>query len=50
MVMAQVRVTADDALALLRAHAYASSTDVRTVAEQVVGRTISFSSFDVEGD
>lgn len=50
MVMAQVLVTADDALALLRAHAYASNTDVRTVAEQVVARTINFSSFDVEGD
>jgi hypothetical protein len=50
MVMAQVRVTAEDALALLRGHAYAMSTDVNDVATRVVDRKINFSNFDVEGD
>jgi hypothetical protein len=50
MVMAQVRVTAEDALALLRGHAYAMGTDVTDVAERVVSRRINFSNFDVEGD
>jgi hypothetical protein len=50
MVMAQVRVTAEDALALLRGHAYALATDIDEVARRVVGRSISFSNFDVEGD
>jgi hypothetical protein len=50
MVMAQVRVTAEDALALLRGHAYATATDVTDVAVRVVRRTINFSNFDVEGD
>lgn len=50
MVMAQVRVTAEDALALLRGHAYAMATDLNGVAAQVVGRRINFSNFDVEGD
>jgi hypothetical protein len=50
MVMAQVRVTAEDALALLRGHAYALATDIDDVARRVVGRSISFSNFDVEGD
>jgi hypothetical protein len=50
MVMAQVRVTAEDALALLRGHAYALATDIDDVASGVVGRSINFSNFDVEGD
>jgi hypothetical protein len=50
MVMAQVRVTPDDALALLRGHAYALATDIDDVARRVVGRRINFSNFDVEGD
>ncbi len=50
MVMAQVRVTPADALALLRGHAYALATDVNDVAERVVARTIDFVNFDVEGD
>lgn len=50
MVMAQVRVTPQDALALLRGHAYAMDTDVNDVAAQVVHRGISFTNFDVEGD
>ena len=50
MVMAQVRVTAEDALALLRGHAYALATDINDVAARVVGRSINFSNFNVEGD
>ena len=50
MVMAQVRVTPEDALALLRGHAYALATDINDVAERVVARRINFSNFDVEGD
>jgi hypothetical protein len=50
MVMAQVRVTAEDALALLRGHAYALATDIHAVAARVVDRSINFSNFDVEGD
>jgi hypothetical protein len=50
MVMAQVRVTAEDALALLRGHAYALATDIDDVSRRVVRRSINFSNFDVEGD
>lgn len=50
MVMAQVRVTPDDALALLRGHAYALSTDLNDIAQRVVRRSINFTNFDVEGD
>jgi hypothetical protein len=50
MVMAQVRVTPEDALALLRGHAYAMATDITDVAARVVARKINFSNFDVEGD
>jgi hypothetical protein len=50
MVMAQVRITAEDALALLRGHAYALATDINDVAARVVDRSLNFSNFDVEGD
>ncbi len=50
MVMAQVQLPAEDAVALLRGHAYALATDINDVATRVVNRTINFSSFDVEGD
>jgi hypothetical protein len=50
MVMAQVRITPEDALALLRGHAYALATDINDVAARVVDRTLNFSNFDVEGD
>lgn len=50
MVMAQVRVTPEDALALLRGHAYALGSDMNEVAQRVVDRAINFSDFDVEGD
>ena len=48
--MAQVRVVPEDALALLRGHAYALGTDMNDVALRVVHRKISFTNFDVEGD
>ena len=50
MVMAQVRIAPEDALALLRGHAYALATDINDVAARVVDRKINFSNFDVEGD
>lgn len=50
MVMAQVRLTASDALALLRGHAYATGSEITDVAARVVSRKINFSNFDVEGD
>lgn len=50
MVMAQVRVPPEDALALLRGHAYALATDINDVAARVVDRSINFLNFDVEGD
>jgi hypothetical protein len=50
MVMAQVRVTPEDGLALLRGHAYALATDIDDVARRVVSRSINFSNYDVEGD
>jgi hypothetical protein len=50
MVMAQVGVTPEDALALLRGHAYALATDINDVAVRVVDRRINFSNFEVEGD
>jgi hypothetical protein len=50
MVMEQVAITPEDALALLRGHAYALGTDINDVASRVVDRTINFSSFEVEGD
>lgn len=42
MVTAQLRVAPRDALAVLRAHAFARSTTLEDVAEEVVGRRLSF--------
>lgn len=50
MVMAQVRLSAADALALLRSHAYATDSEIGDVAARVVGREISFTNFAVQGD
>jgi ANTAR domain/GAF domain len=46
MVIAQLGVGADDALALLRAHAYAHDTSVDAIAAQVVGRSLDFTTAD----
>jgi len=42
MVIAQLRMPADDALAILRAHAYALDTTLADIAYQVVQRQIDF--------
>jgi hypothetical protein len=46
MVIAQLRVSPDDALAILRAHAYAHDTTLAEIAEQVVDRRLDFSDGD----
>lgn len=50
MVMAQLAIPPEDAVALLRGHAYALETDIAEVARQVVDREINFLNFEVEGD
>ncbi|NEN05148.1 GAF and ANTAR domain-containing protein [Diaminobutyricibacter tongyongensis] len=42
MVLAQLNVTPDDALMILRAHAFASGRSVRAVADDVVARRLDF--------
>lgn len=42
MVIAQLGVPADDALALLRAHAYAHETTLAAIADEVVTRRLNF--------
>jgi hypothetical protein len=42
MVVAQLGLNSDDALAVLKAHAYAGETTLADIAEQVVHRTIHF--------
>lgn len=42
MVLVQLRVSAEDALAILRAHAFAHNTTVHEIAEQVVDRRLDF--------
>lgn len=42
MVVAQLGLNSDDALAVLKAHAYAGETTLSDIAEQVVNRTIHF--------
>jgi hypothetical protein len=50
MVMAQLGCSPQDAMALLRGHAYAHETDVYDIATRVVDNQIDFSHFHVEGD
>jgi ANTAR domain len=50
MVIAQLGVTADDAMALLRAHAFAHGTTLGQVAALVVQRQLDFSAPDNETD
>ena len=50
MIMAQLSCPSDDALALLRGHAYAHETDIYDIAKRVVDQHINFSHFRVEGD
>lgn len=42
MVIAQLHLSPDDALAILRAHAYATSTPLTETARQVLNRTLTF--------
>lgn len=50
MVVAQLAVRPDDALALLRAHAFALDTDLLSMAIDIVQRRRDFSNFNVSGD
>lgn len=50
MVMAQLDVTAADALSLLRSRALAAEADVVTIARQVVERTLTFTNATADGD
>lgn len=49
MVVAQLGITTDDAIALLRAHAFAHDTTVDSIAAAVVGRRLDFT-LDDDGD
>lgn len=46
MVMGQLRLSPDDALALLRAHAYAHGRSLGEISEQIIGRRLDFRSAD----
>ncbi|WP_374008407.1 GAF and ANTAR domain-containing protein [Leifsonia sp. LS-T14] len=50
MIIAQMRVNPDDALLMLRAHAFAAGRSVREVAADVVARTLSFAPDDTRED
>ncbi|MGB9012243.1 MAG: ANTAR domain-containing protein, partial [Aeromicrobium sp.] len=50
MVVAQVGVHQDDAVALLRAQAFFQNTTLEDVATQVIQRSINFRDFTIEGD
>lgn len=47
MIVAQLAITPADALAILRAHAYAQSATLDQIATQVVDRTLSFTHTDI---
>jgi hypothetical protein len=50
MVVAQLKINSEDALVLLRAHAYAHDTSLDAIAAEVVGRQLDFSAPDPHGD
>jgi len=50
MVISQVGVRPEDALALLRGQAFAQDTTLADIAQQVVQRRIGFEHFRIEGD
>lgn len=50
MIIAQVGVRPEDALALLRGQAFAHGTSMVEVARQIVERRINFRNFTIEGD
>lgn len=50
MLIFDLRISADDALTLLRAHAYATGSTLLEVAAHVVRGELSFDDFSMEGD
>jgi ANTAR domain-containing protein len=50
MVMAQLSISADDALSLLRSRAYAANADLAAIARQVVQRELTFGNASVNSD
>jgi len=50
MIVAQVGVRTEDAMALLRAQAFARNTSLADVAQDIVDRRINFRDFTIEGD
>jgi hypothetical protein len=50
MIISQVGVRAEDALALLRGQAFANNATLLDVAQQIVERRINFRNFTIEGD
>jgi AmiR/NasT family two-component response regulator len=48
MVMAQLGITAEDALVLLRAHAYAEDVTLDAIAAQIVDRHLDFKYTDTD--
>ncbi|MRJ77415.1 ANTAR domain-containing protein [Aeromicrobium sp. SMF47] len=50
MLIFDLRISAEDALALLRAHAYATDSTLLQVAVQVVDKDLEFDNLSMEGD
>ncbi len=50
MIVAQVGVRAEDAMALLRGQAFARNTSLLEVAQDILERRINFREFTIEGD
>ena len=46
MVMAQLRLTPDDAMALIRAHAYAHRQTLNAISDDIIARTLDFRTAD----
>jgi AmiR/NasT family two-component response regulator len=50
MIVAQVGVRTEDAMALLRGQAFARNTTLLEVAGDIIARRINFRDFSIEGD
>lgn len=50
MIVAQVGVRTEDAMALLRGHAFARNTTLLDVARDIIERRVNFRDFTIEGD
>jgi len=46
MVMAQLRVSPDDAMALIRAHAYAHRQTLAAISDEIIARSLDFRTTD----